>query len=130
MTLDEGALKPIFWIAGSLKDLRDLPDDVQSVFGFALYQAQRGGKHISAKPLKGFGGAGVLEIVEDHQGSTFRVVYAVKFPMVLYVLDAFQKKSKRGAKTPAVNIDRIKKRLKLAEVHYDDWLLSQEESDE
>jgi phage-related protein len=93
--------------------------------GFALYQAQKGGKPIAAKPLKGFGGAGVLEIVEDNRGSTFRGVYTVKFAGVVYVLDAFQKKSKKGAKTPKGTIDRIKKRLKVAEEHYEKWRLEQ-----
>lgn len=126
--MDEGeeALKPLFWIASSKDDLRSFPEDVKDVMGFALYQAQKGGKHVAAKPLKGFGGAGVLEIVEKHEGSAFRAVYTVKFAGVVYVLDAFQKKSKKGAMTPKSDIDRIKKRLKAAEEHYPTWQSSQQ----
>ena len=123
----EEPVKPLFWIASSKDDLRDFPEEVKDVMGFALYQAQKGGKHRSAKPLKGFGGAGVLEIVADDQGSTFRGVYTVKLAGVVYVLDAFQKKSKTGAKTPPGDIDRIKKRLKAAEEHHKEWCLAQEE---
>ena len=94
--------------------------------GFALYQAQQGSKHVAAKPLKGFDGAGVLEIVADDSGSTFRGVYTVKFAGAVYVLDAFQKKSKKGAKTPQANIDRIRKRLKAAEEHHKKWGFSQQ----
>lgn len=122
----EESVKPLFWIASSKGDLRAFPEDVKDVMGFALYQAQKGGKHISAKPLKGFGGAGVLEIVEDHEGNAFRAVYTVKFAGVVYALDAFQKKSKKGVKTPKGDIDRIKKRLKAAEEHYAAWRLSQQ----
>src|SRR5437660_9076815 len=92
--------KPVFWIGSSRKDLKALPEEVQGVFGFALWQAQNGDRHEDAKILKGFGGAGVLEVVEDHKGGTFRVVYAVKFPDAVYVLHAFQKKSKKGIATP------------------------------
>lgn len=86
--------------------------------GFALFQAQVGGKHLAAKALKGFGGAGVLEIVVDHDGNTYRGIYAVKFEGVVYVLDAFQKKSTAGAKTPRGAIERVKQRLKLAADDY------------
>lgn len=84
--------------------------------GFALYLAQTGEKHMAVKPLKGFGGAGVLEVVEDHDGDTFRAVYTVKFSSAVYVLHAFQKKSKSGIKTPQTDIDLIRQRLKLAEL--------------
>ena len=86
--------------------------------GYALYQAQLGLKHSSAKPLRGFGGASVLEIVEDHQSDTYRAVYTVKFSEFIYVLHAFQKKSKKGIATPKPDIDLIKTRLKTAEEHY------------
>ena len=86
--------------------------------GYALYQAQIGKKHATAKPLKGFGGAGVLEIVTDHVGDTFRAVYTVKFAHAIYVLHAFQKKSKSGIKTPTAELDLIKQRLKSAESDY------------
>lgn len=123
----EEELKPLYWVAGCKGDLRAFPEEVKDMMGFALYQAQTGGKHIAAKPLKGFGGASVLEIVEDEKGNTYRVVYTVKFTEFVYVLDAFQKKSKKGAKTPKGTNDRIKKRLKAAEEHYKNWLAEQEE---
>lgn len=122
----EGSVKPLFWMSGSRDDLRAFPEDVKDVMGFALYQAQKGGKHVAAKPLKGFGGTGVLEIVDNHEGNTFRAVYTVKFAGAVYVLDAFQKKSKKGVKTPKGDIDRIKKRLKAAEEHYTTWRSSQQ----
>lgn len=125
MEAGELRVKPLFWIASSKDDLREFPEEVKDVMGFALYQAQEGGKHVDAKPLKGFGGAGVLEIIADDSGSTYRGVYTVKFAGAVYVLDAFQKKSKKGAKTPQQDIDRIKRRLKAAEEHYKKRRLSQ-----
>jgi phage-related protein len=122
--------KPLFWMGGSLNDTGQFPDEVKQVIGFALYQAQTGGKHVSAKPLKGFGGAGVLEIVAEDDGSTYRGVYTVKFPGAVYVLDAFQKKSKKGARTPRADVNRIIIRLKAAEEHYRRWRLTQKEEDE
>lgn len=86
--------------------------------GYALYQAQVGRKALSAKPLAGFGGAGVLEIVEDHQTDTYRAVYTVKFSEFVYVLHAFQKKSKKGIATPKPDIDLIKRRIRVAEEDY------------
>lgn len=83
--------------------------------GYALYQAQLGLKALSTKPLRGFGGAGVLEIVEDFQSDTYRAVYTVKFSDLIYVLHAFQKKSKKGIATPKSDTDLINKRLKIAE---------------
>jgi len=97
--------------------------------GYALYQAQLGLKAPLAKPLRGFGGAGVLEIVEDHRGDTYRAVYTVKFSDFVYVLHAFQKKSKKGIATPKPDIDLIKKRLKIAEEDYK-IRLQREESNE
>lgn len=108
-------LKPVEWIGSTLKDMRTLPEDVQDVFGFALYLAQSGGKHPDAKPLKGFSGAGVLEVVEDHNSDTFRAVYTVRFADVVYVLHVFQKKAKKGIATPKEEIDKIKARLSMAE---------------
>ena len=90
--------------------------------GFALYQAQLGGKHADAKPLRGFGGAGVLEIVEDHSGDTYRAVYTVRLGGRVYALHAFQKKSKTGIATPKAEIDLIKSRLKRAEEEHTAWL--------
>ena len=113
--------KPLFWIGSSLDDLREFPENVMRVMGFALRRAQDGGKHVSAKPLKGFGGAGVMEVVEDDEGNTYRAVYTVKFSGVVYVLHAFKKKSTKGISTPKHEIDLIKERLKCAEEHYSDW---------
>ncbi|MGN6627727.1 MAG: type II toxin-antitoxin system RelE/ParE family toxin [Tepidisphaeraceae bacterium] len=92
-----------------------MPDDVKSVFGLAIDQAETGGKHVDAKPLKGFGEAGVLEVVGDDEGGTFRAVYTVKFRHAVYVLHVFQKKSKKGIATPTEEIEKIRKRLKVAE---------------
>lgn len=112
-------LKPVEWIASSLNDLKDFPEDVQQVMGYALYQAQCGEKHPDAKPLKGFKGAVVLEVVENFDGDTYRAVYTVKFEGVVYVLHAFQKKSKRGIATPKQDIELIEARLKRAKEHYE-----------
>lgn len=111
--------KPLFWIGSSKKDLLSFPDDVTDIFGFALRDAQFGGKHDQAKPLSGFGGAGVLEVVEDFQTDTYRCVYTVKFDDAIYVLHAFQKKSKSGIATPKKDIDLINSRLKLAREDYE-----------
>ncbi|GDY24068.1 hypothetical protein LBMAG56_54150 [Verrucomicrobiota bacterium] len=114
--------KPLFWIGRSYEDLLDCPDEVRRSFGFALGLAQQGGKFVAAKPLKGFGGAGVLEVVEDWRSDTFRCVYTVKFAAAVYVLHTFQKKSKIGIKTPKPEIDLVKERLKRAEEHYREWI--------
>ncbi len=111
-------VKPVSWVGSSYRDFREFPDPVQYAMGYALYQAQIGLKHGSAKPLRGFGGAGVLEIVADHVGGTFRAVYTVKFATAVYVLHAFQKKSKSGIKTPAEDMALIQRRLKAAEADY------------
>jgi phage-related protein len=110
--------KPVEWIASSRDDLREFPKDVCRVMGQAIDDAQHGGEHPSAKALKGFGGRGVIEIVDDFDGDTYRAVYTVKFAGVVYVLHAFQKKSKKGIATPQRDIDLIKARLKRAEEHY------------
>ena len=94
------------------------PELVQQRMGYALYLAQIGDKHESVKPLKGFGGAGVLEVVEDHAGDTYRAVYTVRFTDVVYVPHAFEKKSKRGRATPKAEIDLIKRRLQAAEADF------------
>jgi phage-related protein len=113
--------KPVRWVGSSRKDLRDFPKGVRQTFGQALFDAQTGSKHPDAKPLKGFKGAGVLEIVEDHDRNTYRAVYTVKFARIVYVLHAFQKKSKRGSKTPPSDVDKIKTRLKEAATDYAEW---------
>jgi len=107
--------KPLIWIGGSKKDLMALPTDVRKFFGHALDFAQRGGQHGAAKVLKGFGGAGVLEVVEDHISGTYRAVYTVKFEDAVFVLHCFQKKSKSGISTPKEDMDIIRARLKVAE---------------
>jgi phage-related protein len=103
------------WIGSSYKDLMALPDDVRREFGFALSLAHFGEKHINAKVLKGFGSAGVLEVIENDIGGTYRSVYTVKFIDVVFVLHCFQKKSKSGIGTPKEDINIIQNRMKLAE---------------
>ena len=112
------SLKSVEWVGSSLEDLKDFPEEVQQVVSYALYLAQCGDKHPSAKPLKGFKGAGVLEVVEDFDGDTYRAVYTVKLAGVIYVLHAFQKKSKQGIATPKKDIELIEIRLKRAKEHY------------
>jgi len=94
-----------------------MPDDVIDLFGFALHLAQIGKKHDQAKPLKGFGGASVLEVVEDYMGDTYRAVYTVKIADKVYVLHCFQKKSTKGIETPKHEMDLIRERLKAAQAH-------------
>jgi phage-related protein/predicted XRE-type DNA-binding protein len=113
--IDEPSLKPLIWVGSSRKDLRDFPDLVQDHMGYALYIAQRCGKHRDAKTLSGFGGAGVMEVVKDYRGDTFRAVYTVRYAGTVYVLHAFQKKSKTGRETPRRDIELIKQRLREAE---------------
>ncbi len=107
--------KPLAWLGSSKKDLMALPVGVRMFFGHALDFAQRGERHDSAKVLKGFGGTGVLEIVEDDQGNTYRAAYTVKFKEAVFVLHVFQKKSKSGISTPKPDMDIIRERLKVAE---------------
>ncbi|MCE3230263.1 MAG: toxin RelE [Alphaproteobacteria bacterium] len=97
----------------------EFPEDVREEVGYSLYWAQKGDKHFSVKPLKGFKGAGVLEVVEDYKTNTYRVVYTVAFKESVYVLHAFQKKSKHGIATPKKEIDLIEARFKLAQEDYD-----------
>jgi phage-related protein len=112
---DEPSLKPVTWVGTSLKDLREFPETVQDHMGYALYVAQRGGKHQDAKVLSGFGGAGVVEIIKDHRGDTFRAVYTLRYAGNVYVLHVFQKKSKTGRETPRRDVELIKQRLREAE---------------
>jgi phage-related protein len=86
--------------------------------GFAINDAQNGEEHPDVKALKGFGGRSVLEIVDDHDGDTYRGVYTVRFAGVIYILHCFQKKSKKGATTPKHDVELVKARLKAAEAHY------------
>ena len=107
--------KLLVWIGGSKKDLMVLPTEVRKFFGHALDFAQRGDQHGAAKVLKGFGGAGVLEVVENDIGGTYRAVYTVKFEEAVFVLHCFQKKSKSGIATPKEDMEIIRARLKVAE---------------
>lgn len=110
--------KPLFWIGSSRKDLKTFPDEVQDVMGRALLDAQFGDKHPDAKPLHGFGGAGVLEVVDNFAGDAYRTVYTVNFEHAVYVLHAFQKKARRGIRTPKHEIDLVRTRFRTAEEHY------------
>lgn len=112
---DELVLKPVVWVGSSREDLRAFPGPVQDHLGYAVYVAQLGGKHHSAKVLRGFGSAGVLEVVKDFRGDTFRAVYTLRYAGELYVLHAFQKKSKSGRETPHRDIEMIKRRIRQAE---------------
>lgn len=107
--------KTLEWIASSYKDLMALPPDVRRRFGYALSLAQMGDQDDAAKMLKGFGGAGMLEVVEDDAGGTYRAVYTVKYAEAVFVLHCFQKKSKRGIATPKSDMDIIRARLKVAD---------------
>ncbi len=109
--------KPLHWVGSAKKEYLDFPEQVQRDMGYALGLAQLGGKHPKAKPWKGLG-AGIFEIVEDFAGNTYRAVYVVRFLHAVYVLHAFQKKSKSGIKTPHSDVDLIAQRLKTAQAHY------------
>jgi phage-related protein len=111
-------LKGVRWIGSSQKDLRTFPPEVRLDVGFALYAAQKGETDPAAKPLKGFGGHAVMEIAAPFDGNTWRTVYTVRFHGFVYVLHAFQKKSKTGIATPKAEIDLIHQRLATAERHY------------
>jgi len=114
----DGQLKPVRWIGTSLTDLRSFPREVRIDIGHALFTAQEGKTDPAAKPLKGFGGASVLEIVASHHGNAWRAVYTVRFQDAVYVLHVFQKKSTKGIATPTREIDLIKRRLAEAERDY------------
>ncbi|OSZ75488.1 type II toxin-antitoxin system RelE/ParE family toxin [Hydrogenophaga sp. IBVHS1] len=119
------ARKPIKWVSSAKRDLDAMPEDVKDVFGHAIDLAQAGGKHRDAKAMTGFGSAGVLEVVEGHQGDTFRAVYTVKFAGWVYVLHCFQKKSKSGIATPKPDMDLINNRLKAAKQDFEVWQAQQ-----
>lgn len=103
--------KPVRWVGTSLRDVRAFPAPVRREIGHALYAAQHGEKDPAAKPLRGFAGASVLEIVANHEGGTWRTVYTVQLADAIYVLHAFQKKSKRGIATPKTELAMIQRRL-------------------
>ncbi len=105
------------WLGSARKDLKAMPDDVQDTFGYALHLAQIGKRDDHAKPLKGFGSAGVLEVVENDGSGTYRAVYTVQFTNAVYVLHCFQKKATHGIETPRPDMDLIHERLKTAQAH-------------
>lgn len=111
-------MKQVHWVGDSHKNLMEFPEEVRHEVGFALYMAQMGDKAINAVPLVGFGSAKVLEVVVDDTGDTYRAVYTVKFEKAVYALHVFQKKSKKGIKTPKPDISLVRSRLKMAEDHY------------
>jgi len=113
--------RPLVWACRSRKDWGRLPTKVQDTFGYALYLAQVGEHANCAKPLKGFGSAGVVELVSQDKGNAYRAVYTVRFKDAVYVLHVFQKKSKRGIATPKEELDMIKERLKWAEEDHKKW---------
>src|SRR5277367_3301237 len=120
--MDELDPKQLVWVGSSRRDLRAFPPAVRRTFGVALFAAQLGETPPEAKPLKGFGGAGVLEMVEDHRGDTYRAIYTVRFATRIYVLHVFQKKSKRGIATPQKDIELVRARLRWAEqIHSGRW---------
>jgi phage-related protein len=110
----KGNLKPIVWMGSSREDLRSFPEQVRRDIGQALYTAQQGATDPAAKPLKGFSGANVMEIVDRHATNTYRAVYTAQFAGWIYILHAFQKKSKKGIATPQKDIELIEKRLAAA----------------
>lgn len=114
--------KTVAWLGSTKEDLLDLPLKIRKEVGYAIYLAQLGQQHINVKPLSGFGGRGVLEVVEDDAAGTYRAVYTVKFKEAIYVLHVFQKKSKKGRETPKEEMDIIIKRLKIAENRHTEWL--------
>lgn len=115
MKLTPRLVKPCIFVGSSRRELKAFPDEVLGSIGHALHQAQCGDEPVSAKALKRFGGRGVLEIIEDLEGNTYRAIYTVRFAGVVYVLHAFLKKSKKGIATPKHTIDLIKSRLRDAE---------------
>ena len=126
MTFGSPLPKPVRWVGSSKEDLSDFPAEVRQRIGGALWEAQIGRKALYAKPLRGFGGAGVLEIVDDFDGNTFRAVYTLRFAKAVYVLHAFQKKSKHGIATTKTELDLIARRLKRAREDYQQWSGSDE----
>jgi phage-related protein len=118
MLVSAKPVQPLFWTASSRRDLRDFPLGVRRGFGLSLFAAQEGETPPSAKPLKGFSGAGVLELTEDEKGNTWRAIYTVRFHDAVYVLHVFQKKSKHGMATPKHEMDLIRDRLKPAHDDY------------
>jgi phage-related protein len=118
-------MKDVEWVGSSKEDLMDLPQQVRVEIGHSLYLVQIGRKPDNAKPMQGFGGASVLEIFEDFDTNTYRLIYTVKFGEAVYVLHSFQKKSTKGIKTSQRDLDIIAQRLRIAEELHREWLTSQ-----
>ena len=117
--------KPVRWMGSAKEDLSAFPADVRWRVGSAIWRAQIGSKADYAKPLRGFGGASVLEVVDDFDGDTYRAAYTIQFAEVVYVLHAFQKKSRKGIETPKADLDVIRDRLVRARKDYQEWQTSQ-----
>ena len=113
--------KRVRWVGSSKKDLQSLPKAVRQNVGKALWDAQEGEVPPGTKILHGFGGGSVLEIRADHDGNAYRAAYTIRLGEFVYVLHVFQKKSKKGSKTPAGVMELIRKRLRIAEEHYEQW---------
>ena len=118
--LKDRALRPVVWMGDSKKPLKKMPEDVQKQMGGELYLAQRGEDPPHSKPLQGLG-SGILEIRDDFDSNTYRLVYAVQIGKRLYVLHAFQKKSKKGIATPPRDVEVITRRYKEALVMEREW---------
>ncbi|HTW71636.1 MAG TPA: type II toxin-antitoxin system RelE/ParE family toxin [Acetobacteraceae bacterium] len=120
--------KPVRWVGSSKEDLSGFPAEVRRRAGGALWDAQIGNKATYAKPLKGFGDAAILEVVDDFDGNTYRAVYTVRFTRAVYVLHAFMKKARRGIATPKTELNLISERLKRAEQDYRQWLAKEQKT--
>ena len=123
-------MKLLHWIGSALDDLCEFPSEAKRNVGYALHLAQMGDKHPAVKPLRGFGGASVLEVVEDFDGDTYRAVYTIRFAEAVYVLHCFKKKSKRGIETAKHDVELIKARLKRAQEHYELWQQSKKRKEQ
>lgn len=123
------SIKLLHWIGSSLEDLKDFPEQIKDKVGYALHEAQMGDKNHLTKPLKGFSGASVLEIVSNYDGDTYRAVYTVRFKDIIYVLHTFQKKSKTGISTPKKDMDLIASRLLIAQKHNQEFEYDKENQD-
>lgn len=113
-------IKRVEWVGSSRKDMRGLPASIRDSFGYASYVAQQGGRAANVKPLRGFGGASVLEVIEDYDGDTYRAIYTVRFSDAIYVLHVFQKKSKHGVQTPEHEMSMVRDRLQAVEARHRD----------
>jgi phage-related protein len=127
--MDEAPMKPVVWVGSSRDDLREFPTPVRRLVGLALRTAQAGDKHPDAKPLRGYRGAGVLEVVTDDDGDTYRAVYTIRFAEAVYVLHCFQKKSTRRIATSRRDLDLIDARLRRAQQMRDQFVRRQGRSD-